>query len=155
MRARDRPWPNGRHKSRTARRAGTVQCAPHHARLLLVGRVHGKYRGFSAAGIMPSHTTKYVNDDPQYPCTMVADIYKKACYGFQPARMMQLFAGDFGRIGATCADIPDGFKTPVLKAWGGKRAGHLRGRAHSDDSVVSPSPKREAPDAMLDRGREK
>ncbi len=26
------------------------------------------------------HTTKYVNDDPQYPCTIVADIYKKECY---------------------------------------------------------------------------
>jgi hypothetical protein len=32
------------------------------------------------------HTTKYVSDDPQYPCTMVADVYKKTCYGFQPAR---------------------------------------------------------------------
>jgi hypothetical protein len=67
--------------------------------------------------------TKYVNDDPQYPCTIVADLYKKECYGFQPARMMQLFAGDFGRVANSCGDLPAVYQDGCFEGMGREASG--------------------------------
>ena len=71
--------------------------------------------------VVPS--TKYVSDDPQYPCTIVADLYKNECYGFQPARMMQLFAGDLGRVADSCADLPAVYQDGCFEGMGREASG--------------------------------
>lgn len=48
------------------------------------------------------HFTKYLSDDPQYPCTVVEDKYKFSCYFLQTSRMMKLFAGDFKKVADAC-----------------------------------------------------
>ena len=48
------------------------------------------------------HFTKYLNDDPQYPCAIVEDKYKPSCYFLQTSRMMQLFRSDFKKIAEAC-----------------------------------------------------
>ena len=51
------------------------------------------------------HSTKYLNDDPHYPCTVVLEKYKSACYFYQTSRMVQLFHGDFAKIAEECNKI--------------------------------------------------
>ena len=75
-----------------------------------------------------AHTTKYLNDDPHYPCTMVAEKYKSGCYFYQPARMMQLFAADFRRIGLACANAPAQFQDVCFQSMGREVGGAYKGR---------------------------
>ena len=48
------------------------------------------------------HFTKYLSDDPLYPCNVVEDKYKWSCYFLQTSRMAQLFSGDFKKIAEGC-----------------------------------------------------
>jgi len=52
------------------------------------------------------HFTKYLSDDPQYPCNSpeVEDRYKWSCYFLQTSRMAQLFNGDFKKIAEACLE---------------------------------------------------
>ena len=53
------------------------------------------------------HHTKYLNEDPHFPCNIVSEKYKLSCYGYQSSRMMQLFNGDFSAIAQECAVVND------------------------------------------------
>jgi hypothetical protein len=46
------------------------------------------------------------DDDPQYPCSAVADKYKVACYGMQSAAMLMTNGYDFERAFAACDAAP-------------------------------------------------
>lgn len=48
-------------------------------------------------------STKYLNDDPHYPCTVVPEKYKSSCYFLQTSRMMELFGRDFSKVASACA----------------------------------------------------
>lgn len=52
------------------------------------------------------HYTSYLNNDPQYPCTIVPEKYKDTCYFLQPTRMLQLFKGNFEKVAKACLDAP-------------------------------------------------
>jgi len=54
-------------------------------------------------GAAPS---KFVNGDPQYPCSIVETKYKSSCYLLQTSRMIQLFGPQFPKIAAACNDAP-------------------------------------------------
>lgn len=64
------------------------------------------------------HFTKYLSDDPQYPCNIVEDKYKGACYFLQTSRMMQLFNGDFKRIADTCSKAEKPYRDSCFASMG-------------------------------------
>jgi hypothetical protein len=61
---------------------------------------------------------KYLSDDPQYPCTIVADQYKPSCYFLQTSRMLQLFGVNFSRIALTCAAAPAPYQQACFSSMG-------------------------------------
>ncbi len=52
------------------------------------------------------HFTEYLSDDPHYPCKILEDKYLGACYFYQTSHMLQLFEGDFQKVGQACDTIP-------------------------------------------------
>jgi hypothetical protein len=73
------------------------------------------------------HFTNYLNDDPHYPCSLVDEKYKGACYFFQTSRMMTLLAGDFTKIAATCLTAPEQFRGHCFGSMGRDVGGTHRG----------------------------
>ena len=55
------------------------------------------------------HITKYLNDDPHYPCNVLDDKYKNLCYFLQTDRMLALL-GSQRHVGDECAKIPEQFQ---------------------------------------------
>ncbi len=78
----------------------------------------------SDAGI---HFTKYLSDDPQFPCNAVAEEYRSACYLLQTSRMMRIFSGDFGKIAAECARAPEAYQPICFQSMGRDAGGIHRG----------------------------
>jgi hypothetical protein len=70
----------------------------------------------------------YVNEDPHYPCTIVAEKYKSSCYFLQPSRMMQLFGPNFARIASACADAPMPHRRICFESMGREVGGMSRDR---------------------------
>lgn len=73
------------------------------------------------------HFTKYLNDDPLYPCTAVEDKYKNACYFMQTSRMVKLFSGDFQKIAQACGQAPEAYRSPCFQSMGRDVGGRWRG----------------------------
>ncbi len=65
-----------------------------------------------------THVSKYVNDDPQYPCSIVEDKYKWDCYFFQTARMKEIFNNDFRKVAEACADAPEAYQRNCFESMG-------------------------------------
>lgn len=74
------------------------------------------------------HVSRYLNNDPQYPCTAVSDKYKSSCYFLQTSRMMQLFNGDFANIGQGCLSAPNAYQRVCFESMGRDVGGVTRGR---------------------------
>lgn len=51
------------------------------------------------------HYTKYLNNDPFYPCIIVDKKYEAACYKYAPYRFIQLFQNDFGKFAEHCLKL--------------------------------------------------
>src|SRR6185369_14523485 len=64
------------------------------------------------------HYTKYLNNDPSYPCTVVADKYKGACYFYQTSRMVQLFHADFSKVSTACQSAPSAYQEACFESMG-------------------------------------
>ena len=64
------------------------------------------------------HFTKYLNDDPQYPCNIVEDKYKGSCYFLQTSRMIQIFANDFSRVATACLKAPAIYQSSCFSSMG-------------------------------------
>lgn len=73
------------------------------------------------------HFTKYLNDDPHFPCTVVEDKYKQACYYYQSSRMVQLFNGDFAKVAVECGEIAPEYKSSCFASMGRDVGGATRG----------------------------
>lgn len=52
-----------------------------------------------------THVTSYLNDDPLFPCNVVKEKYKNACYIFQTSRMIVLFQYDFQKVASACQTV--------------------------------------------------
>ena len=64
------------------------------------------------------HKTKYLSDDPQYPCSVVNDKYKSSCYFLQTSRMVQLFGGDFAKVAEQCLEAPEAYQYSCFGSMG-------------------------------------
>jgi hypothetical protein len=80
--------------------------------------VVGGLAGHGEHGGPKAHFTKYLNEDPQYPCSAVEDKYKSYCYSFQTSRMMQLFDGDFSKIAHACFQAPRRYHASCFASMG-------------------------------------
>ena len=64
------------------------------------------------------HITKYLNENPKYPCTIVDDKYKNACYLVQTSQMIKLFNGNFSKIASTCMEVPEQYRYSCFHSMG-------------------------------------
>ncbi len=64
------------------------------------------------------HFTKYLKQDPQFPCTIVEDKYKPACYLYQTSWMGQLFHWNFPKISQACQEASPLFKQYCFESMG-------------------------------------
>lgn len=69
------------------------------------------------------HYTKYLNDDPHFPCNYVAEKYKAACYFLQTSRMRQIFSDDFAKIAASCSSISKKYQNFCFASMGRDASG--------------------------------
>jgi plastocyanin len=74
-----------------------------------------------------AHFTKYLNDDPQFPCTVVDEKYKDSCYFLQTSRMVKLYQGDFRRIAQACLGVPEKYRRSCFQSMGRDVGGANRG----------------------------
>jgi hypothetical protein len=54
----------------------------------------------------PGLVSKYLSDDPAYPCTIVQEKYKHACYQMAIFRVGQLYGKDLKKTSEVCLAIP-------------------------------------------------
>lgn len=73
------------------------------------------------------HYTKYLSDDPQYPCNIVKEPYKADCYFLQTDRMLRL-GGNFQAIADGCAAAPVAYQYTCYPSMGRTISGMTRGR---------------------------
>ncbi len=62
--------------------------------------------------------TKYLSDDPLYPCTSVEERYKSSCYFLQTSRMMQLFTADFAKVAKACLKAEEPYQASCFQSMG-------------------------------------
>ena len=62
--------------------------------------------------------SKYLNRDPQYPCSIVDAKYQPSCYLLQTSRMIQLFGPNFPRIAEACGDAPAALSDSCFQSMG-------------------------------------
>ncbi len=64
------------------------------------------------------HSTKYLNEDPQMPCSIVDEKYKSSCYFLQTSRMIVLFNSDFQKVAQECARSPEIYHSVCFQSMG-------------------------------------
>jgi plastocyanin len=80
----------------------------------------GVYMENVVGGLAPTvgHFTDYLSDDPHFPCNVVDEKYKDACYFYQTSRMVQLFDWDFSLVAAACAEIEEQYQRSCFESMG-------------------------------------
>lgn len=80
----------------------------------------GVYMENVVGGLAPTvgHFTDYLSDDPKFPCNIVEEKYKNACYFYQTSRMVQLFDYDFSKVAAVCSDIEPEYQRSCFESMG-------------------------------------
>lgn len=86
------------------------------------------------------HFTKYLSDDPQYPCDAVDDKYKNTCYFLQTSRMMQLFSSDFKKIADGCNGAPAPYQRTCFESMGRDVGGVYPGKELSSIAACANAP---------------
>ncbi len=74
------------------------------------------------------HFTKYLSDDPQYPCNIVNERYKADCYFLQTDRMLFLSKTGFQGVVDACTAAPEQYHYTCLASMGRTVGGVARGR---------------------------
>ena len=87
---------------------------------------HGNHHGEGKA-------TKYLSDDPHYPCTIVEDKYKAGCYFYQTSRMIQIFNGDFVKVAQACSEANAIYHLHCFQSMGRDVGGRFR--SDSDGAI--------------------
>ena len=87
------------------------------------------------------HFTKYLSDDPQYPCSIVEEKYKLSCYFLQTSRMAQLFIGDFKKIADACLGAEKPYQQSCFDSMGRDVGGFNAHNAKAAISACNNAPK--------------
>lgn len=88
------------------------------------------------------HYTKYLNEDPQYPCNdpNLEEKYRSSCYFLQTSRMVQLFGGNFVKIASACSTAPQNYQRTCFESMGRDVGGVFRGRPEAGIHACSNAP---------------
>lgn len=86
------------------------------------------------------HFTKYLSDDPQYPCNIVDEKYRSSCYFLQTSRMVQLFANDFLKVATACLKAPTVHQNSCFSSMGRDVGGSNRKNPEGAIKACSYSP---------------
>ena len=80
----------------------------------------GVYMENVVGGLAPTigHFTDYLSDDPHFPCNIVADKYKNACYFYQTSRMVQIFDWDFSKVAEACGEADERYQQACFESMG-------------------------------------
>ena len=73
------------------------------------------------------NVTRFLSDDPHYPCNALDDRYVRHCYFYQTSRMVVLFRGDFGEVADACAEVPLDATSYCFLSMGRDVGGRTRG----------------------------
>lgn len=87
------------------------------------------------------HTSKYLSDDPHYPCNIVPDKYKYQCYFLQTSRMVQIFGGDFEKVVKSCLEAPKDYHSACFQSMGRDVGGFTRGNPQASINKCQAAPK--------------
>lgn len=71
----------------------------------------------------PETPSKYLSNDPLYPCNAVDDRYRYQCYQMQTSHMLTLFKGDFGQVFVTCGSAEEKYRTACYQSLGRDASG--------------------------------
>jgi len=74
------------------------------------------------------HFTKFLSDDPQYPCSIVKEEYKADCYFLQTDRMLFLSKTGFQGVVDGCTNAPAEYHHTCFASMGRTVGGAARGR---------------------------
>lgn len=74
--------------------------------------------GGLADSAISGHFTRYLNDDPQYPCNTMDKKYVWSCYFYQSTRMAQLSNYDFKKVAEGCLAAPNPNAYPCFESMG-------------------------------------
>lgn len=96
-----------------------------------------------SGSLADKHITKYLNDDPQYPCNIVEAKYRSSCYFLQTSRMMQLFYGNFEKIADACLKAPEIYQRSCFESMGRDVSGANRVSAEGAIKACTFAPKGE------------
>ncbi|MSQ22211.1 MAG: hypothetical protein EXR53_02740, partial [Dehalococcoidia bacterium] len=80
--------------------------------------------GLSGAMGLP---TKYLSNDPHYPCNGLGPHYQEGCYFYQTSRMLQLAQGDFQKVAQWCGEAPRSVQFLCYASMGRDVGGATRG----------------------------
>jgi hypothetical protein len=74
------------------------------------------------------HFTKYLSDDPLYPCNdpKLDEKYRGSCYFLQTSRMLQIFGTNFEKVGDACATAPALYQRSCFESMGRDVGGTFR-----------------------------
>ena len=87
------------------------------------------------------HFTEYLDNNPHFPCTVVDEQYKNACYFLQTSRMVQLFNSDFRQVANACAEAPEAHQISCFGSMGRDVGGITRNDPVQAISKCSFAPK--------------
>jgi len=81
----------------------------------------------SAQAKQRGHVSKFLNNDPHFPCTIVKDEYKADCYFLQTDRMLALAQDNFEEVARNCESAPAAYQESCFGSMGRTVGGRSRG----------------------------
>jgi hypothetical protein len=78
-----------------------------------------------------AHKTRYLSDDPHFPCNIVNKEYKADCYFLQTDRMVQLSNSGFQGVAEECSNAPPQYHYTCFASMGRTISGNIN-LAHED-----------------------
>ena len=95
-----------------------------------------------ALGKEDGHFTKYLSNDPLYPCDdpKLDDKYKSACYFLQTSRMLQLVGTNWDKVSADCASAPSAYQRSCFESMGRDVGGSYPDSAEKEIAACASAP---------------
>ena len=87
-----------------------------------------------------AHITKYLNNDPLYPCPILPEQYQASCYFYQTSRMVQLFHGDFTKVASACKQISKKYQPYCFASMGRDVGSYNRGNSVGSITACTNAP---------------
>ena len=73
------------------------------------------------------HVTRYLeDDDPHFPCDVVAERYMVPCYFYQTSHMLRVFNRDFSKVAKACTEAPPAAHRSCFQSYGRDVGGATR-----------------------------